>query len=116
MSLLDSYAKTCTIMEKQRVSDGEGGWEVQWKDGAEFTNYYALDTSMMARLAEKDGVTSTYSVLVDSAVPIEELDYFRDNESGLTYRVTSRPEEKQAPKTASFSLKFFTAERKELPR
>lgn len=115
MSLLDSYARSCTIIEKKRVSDGEGGWEVQWSDGAEFTNYSALDTSMEARLAEKEGVTSKYSVLVNTAVPIDEFDYFRDNETGLTYRVTSIPEEKQAPKTASFSLKFFTAERKELP-
>ena len=40
---------------------------------------------------------------------------FKEKESGTVYRVTSHPDEKQAPKSASFTLKFFTAERAVLP-
>lgn len=46
MSLLDDFSRTCVFMEKRRVSDGAGGHFVEWVDGAEFTNYQALDTSM----------------------------------------------------------------------
>lgn len=116
MSLLDDFAKTCVLMEKVRRPDGAGGYLVEWKDGVEFVNYQALDTSMEARRAEKEGVTSIYSVLVDRTVPIEYGDYFKDRETGLTYRVTSNPEEKKAPKSAGFALKYFTAERKEIPQ
>lgn len=70
---------------------------------------------MEARRAEKEGVTSTYSILVDRDFPLEYNDYFKDKTTGNTYRVTSDPEEKKAPKSSSFDLKFFTAERKELP-
>lgn len=115
MSLLDDFARTCVVLEKKRVPDGAGGYLVEWTEGAEFVNYQALDTSMEARRAEKEGVTSVYSALVQSDFPIEYNDYFRDKQSGQTYRVTSNPEEKKAPKSASFDLKFFTAERKELP-
>lgn len=115
MSLLDDFSHTCVLLEKKRLPDGEGGYTVEWTDGAEFKNYQALDTSMEARRAEKEGVTSVYSALVDKAVPIEYNDYFRDTESGDTYRVASEPSEKQSPKSASFSLKFFTAEKRELP-
>lgn len=116
MSLLEDFARKCVLMEKTRQPDGEGGWlPTVWAEGAEFVNYQALDTSMEARIAEKQGVTSVYSVLVDTAVPIEYGDYFKDLGTGLTYRVTSGPAEKQTPKSASFSLKYFTAERKELP-
>ena len=115
MSLLDDFAKKCALMEKKRVMSDEGGWKTEWAEGAVFDNYKALDTSMEARRAEKEGVTSLYSVLVDKSVPIEYNDYFKDLETGLTYRVTSNPEEKEAPKSASFSLKYFTAERKVLP-
>lgn len=115
MSLLDDFARTCVVLEKKRVPDGAGGYLVEWTAGAEFANYQALDTSMEARRAEKEGVTSVYSALVPSDFPIEYNDYFRDKLSGQTYRVTSNPEEKKAPKSASFDLKFFTAERKELP-
>lgn len=116
MSLLDDFARTCVIMEKTRKPDGAGGYIVEWTEGAEFTNYQALDTSMEARIAEKQGVTSLYSALVRSDFPIEYNDYFKDKTTGTTYRVTSNPEEKVAPKSASFALKYFTAERKELPQ
>lgn len=117
MSLLDDFAKKCVLMEKNRISDGEGGWSTQWTEGAEFENYQNLDTSMEARRAEREGVTSVYSALVNKSVPIEYGDYFR--EGGVTYRVTSSPEEKNAPKSAGATiraLKYFTAERKELPK
>ena len=115
MSLLNDFARPCVLMEKTRVEDGEGGYTIDWKDGVTFQNYQALDTSLEARRAEKQGVTSVYSALVDKDVPIEYGDYFKEKESGTVYRVTSHPDEKQAPKSASFSLKFFTAERAVLP-
>lgn len=115
MSLLDDFAQPCVLMEKKRVTSSEGGWTTTWEEGAEFVNYPYLDTSMEARRAEKEGVTSTYSILVDRDFPLEYNDYFKDKTTGNTYRVTSDPEEKKAPKSSSFDLKFFTAERKELP-
>lgn len=115
MSLLDDFARPCVLMEKTRVPDGEGGYTVSWAEGVTFYNYQALDSSMEARRAEKEGVTSLYSALVDKTLPIEYNDYFKDTTTGLTYRVTSSPSEKESPKSATFALKYFTAERKELP-
>lgn len=119
MSLLDDFSHKCILMEKKRTPDGAGGYITAWEEGAEFLNYQSLDISMEARKAEKDGVTSVYSALVNQRVPIEYNDYFRDTETGITYRVTSNPEEKAAPRSAGATvraLKFFTAERKELPK
>lgn len=115
MSLLDDFSRPCVLMEKKRVTGDEGGWTTIWEEGAEFVNYPYLDTSMEARRAEKEGVTSVYSVLVDRDFPLEYNDYFKDKNTGKTYRVTSNPEEKASPKSASFALKYCTAERKELP-
>ena len=115
MSLLDDFARPCVLMERTSVPDGEGGEETDWVEGTPFTNYQALNTSMEARRAEKEGVTSVYSALVDKSLHIEYGDYFKDIGTGLTYRVTSNPSEKEAPQSATFTLKYFTAERKELP-
>lgn len=118
MSLLDDFAKKCVLFDKARTPDGEGGYKVVWTEGAEFLNYSALNSTMDARRAEKEGVTSLYSVLVDKSVPIEYMDYFRDKETGFTYRVTSNPQEQKAPKSAGSvirALMFFTAERKDVP-
>lgn len=115
MSLLDDFARPCVLLEKSSKPDGAGGYETTWRDGVPFSNYQALDTSMEARRAEKEGVTSVYSALVDSSIPIDYNDFFRDESTGDTFRVTSVPRDKQAPRNASFSLKFFTAERRALP-
>lgn len=115
MSLLEDFARPCVLLERKRTESPEGGWTTQWADGAEFKNYMALDTSLEARRAEKEGVTSLYSALVDKDFPIEYGDYFRDTELGDTFKVTSEPNEKQSPKSASFQLKFFTAEKRALP-
>lgn len=115
MSLLDDFARPCVLMEKTRTPDGAGGYIVSWTEGAEFQNYQALDTSLEAQIAEKQGVTSVYSALVLKDLPIEYNDAFKDTSTGLTYRVTSNPDEKQAPKSSTFDLKYFTAERWNLP-
>lgn len=114
MSLLDDFARACVLMEKTRESDGAGGYNVTWAEGVEFSNYQALDTSMEARRAEKEGVTSVYSALVIKSLPIEYNDVFKDKTTGLTYRVTSNPLDKVAPSSSTLDLKYFTAERWEL--
>lgn len=115
MSLLDDFARPCVLMEKSRVPDGAGGWMTTWAEGAKFDNYQALDTSMEARIAEKEGVTSVYSALVPKDLPIDYNDAFKDITTGITYRVTSNPDDKKAPKSSLMALKFFTAERWSLP-
>lgn len=113
MSLLDDFAHPCVLMEKKRVPDGAGGYIVEWTEGAEFINYQALDTSMEARRAEKEGVTSLYSALVDKAVPIEYNDVFKDKTTGETYRVTSNPEDKfQSTHPARGATANFTKEQR----
>lgn len=111
MSLLDEFARKCVLMEKTRIPGKEGGWVTVWAEGAEFDNYQYLDTSIEARRAEQEGVKSVYSALVNQELPIQYNDAFKDLETGLTYRVTSNPDDKKAPRSASFALKFFTAER-----
>lgn len=117
MSLLDQFARKCVIMEKTRKPDGEGGYITTWDEGVEFINYQALNTSTEATIAERQNAsTSIYEALVQRDLPIEHNDYFKDKETGNVYRVTSPPEAKEAPKSASFALKYFTAERTELPK
>ena len=114
MSLLDDFARECVLMEKSVEADGAGGYNVTWTEGASFSNYQAIDSSMEARIAEKQGVTSVYNALVIKSLPIEYNDVFKDTATNLTYRVTSNPTDKEAPQSATFDLKFFTAERWEL--
>ena len=114
--LPEEFAIPCVLMEKKRVPDGAGGYITTWTEGAEFENYQYLDTSMEARRAQQEGVKSLYSALVQRDFPLEHGDAFRDKNTGLTYRVTSNPDEKKAPQSSTFDLKYFTVERWSLPQ
>lgn len=53
MSLLNDFARPCVLMEKHREPDGAGGYVTTWTEGAAFSNYQALDTSMQAVVQRK---------------------------------------------------------------
>lgn len=110
MSLVDEFKESCTLLERRRVSDGEGGWVTTWEDGPKFMAAIVSDTSMTARVAEHQGVTSTYTVTTDRGTALEFRDAFRRDRDGRTFRVTSRPSDKQTPERASFSFAQVTAE------
>ena len=114
MSLLDDFARPCVLMESRRTPDGAGGYMAQWEEGAAFLCRLALDTSVEARRAEKEGVACVFSALVDRDFPIAYDDAFKDRTTGQTYRVTSDPDDKAAPRSSALPLKYFTAERWEL--
>lgn len=114
--MMESLAHDCTLLDRKRVPDGAGGWANEWIDSAEFRLYPSLDMSIQAKVAEQQGVTSVYTCLVEKALPIVLGDYFRDNTLNATFRVTTNPDEKATPGTASFSLKAFTAEKAVPPR
>lgn len=116
MSLLDYLASPCAIMIKIPESDGEGGIISTWKEGPHFDVYQLLDSSMEARIAEKQGVTSVYTAAVKDNVSINHNDYYRNLETGNTYRVTSDPEEKVVPSISSLPVKLFSVEKRALPQ
>lgn len=116
MSLLHEYMEECQLIEKQRVSDGEGGWITSWEPGALFKAAVVCDTSMQARAAEKQGVTSLYTVTCEPNAKLEYHDVFKRIKDGKIFRVTSDGDDVQTPTRASFQFSQVTAEEWELPR
>ena len=118
MTLLDEYRHPCVVLEEISVPDGAGAQVTEWTEGAAFQNSITLDTSMEARRAEKLGVKSLYNCLADRDAPLSYDTIFRDTMTGNVYRITSDPDAKLPPASASpliAGVKFFTAERVELP-
>lgn len=110
MSLIDEFKERCQLMEKTRTPDGEGGWNVGWVPGAEFDAAIVMDTTMQARRAESEGMTSVYTVTTDRSMPLDFHDVFRRLSDGKTFRVTSDSTDKQTPGVATFQFAQVTAE------
>jgi DNA polymerase III sliding clamp (beta) subunit (PCNA family) len=115
MSLLSDAMERAVMLEKRRVPDGEGGFITTWEAGAEFDAGITFDTSIEARTAEKQGVTSMYTVTTAKSIVLEYHDVFKRLRDGKIFRVTSDGDDKQTPKSASFQISQVTAEEWSLP-
>lgn len=110
MSLLKSAMTPCVMYEKTRIPDGEGGFTTHWKESAEFLAAITFNTSMEARTAEKQGVTSLYTVTVSRNAMLEYHDVFKRLNDGKIFRVTSDGDDSYTPKAATLDMRQVTAE------
>lgn len=114
MSLLSEAMTKCVMLDKSTAADGYGGYVITWKDGAEFSAAIVLDSSMQARIAEKQGVSSLYTVTTTKALNLQYHDVFRRVDDGKIFRVTSDGDDKKTPASASLNMRQVTAEEWEL--
>lgn len=115
MSLLEDWKTPCVRLAAETLPDGEGGVVTAWTEGEAFAAAITFDRSLEARKAERDGVTSLYTVTADRALPLRYHDVFKRLTDNKIFRVTSDGDDVQTPARASFSFAQVTAEEWRLP-
>lgn len=110
MSLLSEAMEACVLLNKQTTADGYGGYIATYVDGAEFQAAIVFDTSVEARVAEAQGVTSRYTVTTSRSMVLEYHDIFRRIRDGKLFRVTSDGDDKFTPMSAGLDMRQVTAE------
>jgi hypothetical protein len=115
MSLIDEFKSPVCFLEKKRVPDGEGGFVTTWQEGAKFSAAIAFDTSIEARVAEKQGVTSVYTIVTENSVVLEYHDVLKRLFDGKIFRVTSDGNDKYTPASSALDMRQVTAEEWSLP-
>lgn len=115
MSLLSDAMESCTMLSKTVQKDGYGGYVTTWTEGAEFDAAIVFDTSIQARTAEAQGVSSRYTVTTMRGLTLEYHDVFRRNGDGKIFRVTSDGDDKYSPKSSTLDMRQVTAEEFSLP-
>ncbi len=116
MSLLAEFMEKCCFIDKTTRPDGYGGVEDVWTEGAQFSAAITLDTSIEARVGEKQGVTSLYTVTTEKAINLQYHDVFKRLGDGKVFRVTSDGDDKHTPASASLNMRQVSAEKWEIPR
>ena len=116
MSLLTEAMDECTLLNKQTIPDDYGGYKTVWTQGATFYAAIDFDTSIEARVADKQGVTSLYTVYTDKSLRLDYHDVFIRVGDGKVFRVTSDGDDQYTPASASLNLRVVTAEEWSLPR
>lgn len=115
MSLLTEAMETCTMIDRTTAPDGYGGIITTWVDGAAFQAAIVLDSSMQARTAAVQGVTSLYTVTTKKNINLQFHDVFRRGSDGKVFRVTSDGDDKKTPASAALNMRQVSAEEWSLP-
>lgn len=114
MSLLTQTMTECRMVARTRVDDDFGGYKETWTDGARFRAAIAKDGSAEQKVAEKQGVSEGYTVVVDQGITLNYHDVFKRLSDGATFRVTSRTVDSTAHPHSTVKIAVVTAERWEL--
>lgn len=114
MSLLDSAFELCTMIDHVYVPDGQGGGDYVWTDGAQFEAAIVFNSSIQAKVAEKQGVTALYTVTTRKNVGLLYRQVFRRESDKATFRITSDGTDNKTPKGAGLNMRNYNAERYEL--
>ena len=115
MSLLSEAMERCTILNKTRTEDGDGGFITTYVDGAEFLGALVKDSSTEMLIAQAQGVKAVYTVTTNRNVMLEFHDVFRREKDKKIFRVTSNGIDKNTPLSASLDMRQVTAEEWEIP-
>lgn len=117
MTLLEELKDSYTILNKQTVDDGYGGYKTVWTDGATFKANFTFDASTEARIGDVQGARDRYTFYYPKALSIEHHDVWRRDKDGKVFRATANGEDNFAPDSASPDIRVLarvTAEEWEL--
>ena len=115
MSLLDEAMEKFVMIDKTTEPDGYGGVRPVWRDGAPFQATAVLDSSMQARIAEKQGVTALYTITTRKTMNLQYHDVVRRVSDSKIFRVTSDGDDKKTPGSANLNMRQVSAEEWSLP-
>lgn len=110
MSLLDEAMEDFTLIDKTSVGDGYGGFTDVWQDGATIKGAMVFDNSIEARTAQKQGVTSVYTLTTRKNVVLMYHQVLRRVSDGKIFRVTSDGDDKFTPKSANLNMRQVSCE------
>lgn len=115
MSLLSEQMELCVMIDKSTELDSYGSMVTVWREGAPFSAATVLDSSLQARVAEKQGVTGIYTITTNKSVNLQYHDVFKRVSDGKIFRVTSDGDDNKTPASASLNMRQVSAEEWELP-
>lgn len=111
MNLIDTQTEKFCYINPAKIPDGEGGITTVWTDGAEFQATAVLNSSTQAKIAEKLGVTSLYTITTKKNIVLAFPDIIRRISDGEIFRITSDGKDNKTPDSAGLDIRQVSAEK-----
>jgi len=115
VSLLTQMMEECRILNHVRADDDFGGYTDTWTEGATFNAAIAKNASPEQQIAEKEGITEAFTVVVQQDFTLDYHDVFKRVRDNAIFRVTSRTTDSTAHPASTVKIAKVTAERWVLP-
>ena len=115
VSLLTQAMEECVFLTKTHTDDDFGGHKPTYTDGTHFLAAIGKDRSPVQKVAEKEGLSEAFTVVVEQSMALDFHDVFRRVSDGSIFRVTSRTTDSTAHKASTVKIAVVTAERWVLP-
>lgn len=115
-NLLDGLMTDCRMMDRTTEADGFGGVKEKYLPGAAFKATIRKDGSTEAIIAEKNGLSETFTVVVNKRIRLRHDDVIRRESDQQIFRITSDTLDSEAPEASTVKITKCTAERWELPQ
>lgn len=115
MSLLTQMMEDCQILNHVRTDDAFGGYQDVWTPGAKFKAAIAKNSSPEVVVAEQQGISEQFTVVVNVDFSLDYHDVFQRLSDEAIFRVTSRTTDSTAHPASTVRIAKVTAERWVLP-
>jgi len=115
LSLLTKMMDDCQILNHVRTDDGYGGYREVWTPGMRFKAAIAKNTTTEQQIAEKQGISEAFTVVVNGSLFLDYHDVFQRISDNAIFRVTSKTTDSTAHPASTVRIAKVTAERWELP-
>jgi len=115
MSLIDDMTEDYIILDKTTVPDLIGGFSPKYVEGATIQGAMTFDTSLQARVAGAQGVSSVYTFTTKKNVILQFHDVLKRKSDKKIFRVTSDGDDKYTPTSARLNMRQVNCEEWTLP-
>lgn len=116
--IIDALSEPVVKLDEVSVSDGEGGFVTEYREGAPFTATITIDNSVQSaikatKVAQKESESKIYKVSTPINAKLKQGDVIKRLEDGKTFRIITSSDE--TAKISSFRFNLTKAEEWELP-
>ena len=115
MSLLDDAYEAFVFLDRVTSRDSMGGLVKVWTEGASIMGAISFNSSLQAKVAQAQGVSSVYTLTTKKDIVLEYHDVLKRERDGKIFRVTSDGDDKFTPKSATLNMRQVTCEEWTLP-
>lgn len=115
MSLLTQMMEDFIILNHVRTDDNFGGYTDAWTEGATFKAAIAKMASPEIVIAEQQGLSEQFTVVVEDTFSLDYHDVFKRKADNEIFRVTSKTADSTAHPASTVRIAKVTAERWVLP-